>query len=74
MIQFKMKEWSKGVTAFKLAELLQRHYKAFSLSTQGWTENDIWYFLQIHHWLYPDSYAQRHHYATIERILVEVVA
>ncbi len=73
MIPFKKKHWNKEITLFKLSIMLKRHYEAFSLSTQGWTENDIWYFLQIHHWLYPEKYAQKHHYNTIERLLVEAI-
>ena len=73
MILFKKKEWSKDVTAFKLSMLLQRHYTAFNLQKRGWVANDIWYFLQLHHWLYPEPLAQYHHYNTIEKILVELM-
>ena len=75
MIPFKKKEWQYGVTKKILTNLLKNHYNSkYDLQQSGWTAKDIWHFLQLHHWLYPEPFAQYHHYNTIEKILVEVIA
>lgn len=73
MARFKKTEWMYGVTKAQLTDMLKDHYKDFHIEdTGGWREEDIRHFLQLHHWLYPDTYPAQHHIRTCESIIMEV--
>lgn len=70
MTPFKKKDWHFEITKHKLSEMLINHYHSFGLSQNGWTEEDIWFFLMVNHWIYHEPHAQNHHFRTCEELIV----
>ena len=64
---FKAHEWLYIKTRQELVELLKDYKTEFGI--KDWLVNDIEYFLQLKHYLYPRAHWQEHHVRAIATII-----